>query len=212
MLFWLDAYDKGDGTVFLFGKVLNKENGKYLSCSLAVHNIERSVFALPKKEGNLSAFHSEFTSLALKMRIDKFKIKVCRKKYAFELPNVPAESEYYEIMYSYGMPTLPNTLNGETFHKVFGTNTTALEHLIVKGKLMGPCWLKISNVMASGKNISWCKVEAECNGIECIGFSDEDFPAPPLTVMSINLKTHLNKEHKANEIVCASFVTWTNGM
>ena len=29
--------------------------------------------------------------------------------------------------------------------------------------------------------------------------------------MSINLKTHLNKDQRANEIVCASFLTWTGG-
>lgn len=47
-MFWIDAFDKNDGTVFLFGKVMNKETSKYVSCCLAVKNIERSLFALPR--------------------------------------------------------------------------------------------------------------------------------------------------------------------
>lgn len=50
-------------------------------------------------------------------------------------------------------PSLPVDLNGETFSHVFGANTSALEHFIIKRNLMGPCWLEIT-----GANMNTTKV------------------------------------------------------
>jgi DNA polymerase alpha subunit A len=49
-MFWIDAYDKGDGTVFLFGKTKSEKKGTYSSCCLTVRNLQRNVYILPKKE------------------------------------------------------------------------------------------------------------------------------------------------------------------
>ena len=40
-------------------------------------------------------------------------------------------------------PQLPGSLSGATFSKVFGTNTSAFETLVIKRKIMGPCWLDV---------------------------------------------------------------------
>ncbi len=41
--------------------------------------------------------------------------------------------------------TLPADISGKTFSHIFGTQTSARESLIIKRKLMGPSWLKITN-------------------------------------------------------------------
>lgn len=49
-MWWYDAYERKEkGYVYLFGKVLNKGNNKYVSCCVTVKNIERNLFVLPRK-------------------------------------------------------------------------------------------------------------------------------------------------------------------
>jgi DNA polymerase alpha subunit A len=45
-------------------------------------------------------------------------------------------------------------LSGKTFSRVFGTNTSALEHFIIKRRMMGPCWLEIKSLVPSDKKVS----------------------------------------------------------
>lgn len=49
-MWWYDAYERKEkGYVYLFGKVLNKDTNKYVSCCVTVKNIERNIFVLPRK-------------------------------------------------------------------------------------------------------------------------------------------------------------------
>lgn len=54
---------------------------------------------------------------------------------------------------------LPNTLQGETFSHVFGTNTGFLELFLIERKIKGPCWLNVINPAQPKINSSWCKIE-----------------------------------------------------
>lgn len=51
-------------------------------------------------------------------------------------------------------PELPLNLSGSTFSHVFGTNTTLFEMLVVKRKIMGPCWLEVKNATVNEKSVS----------------------------------------------------------
>jgi DNA polymerase alpha subunit A len=42
---------------------------------------------------------------------------------------------------------------GPTFSHVFGTNTSAFELLVVKRKIMGPCWLEMQGVEIKDKSV-----------------------------------------------------------
>lgn len=44
---------------------------------------------------------------------------------------------------------------GSTFSHIFGANTTPFELLVVKRKIMGPCWLEIKEATLSTKSV--CK-------------------------------------------------------
>jgi hypothetical protein len=46
-MFWLDAYE-ANGVVYLFGKVLNRDQDKFVSCCIAIQNSIRNVFVLPR--------------------------------------------------------------------------------------------------------------------------------------------------------------------
>lgn len=52
-------------------------------------------------EVELTDVYEEVSELFSKNRITKYASKKVSRKYAFELPNVPPESDYLKVMYDY---------------------------------------------------------------------------------------------------------------
>ena len=50
------------------------------------------------------------------------------------------------------------------------------------------------------QNVSWCKVECSVNGLAAVGVASEQAPPPPLTVLSLSVKTVLNTATHTNEV------------
>ncbi|KAK9761960.1 DNA-directed DNA polymerase alpha catalytic subunit pol1 [Basidiobolus ranarum] len=221
-MYWIDVFEKS-GSLYFFGKVFNRSSNSYISCCLAVNNLERNVFVLPREtkidsagnptdvEVTMSDVYQEFRKVCTKYNISAWGAKEVVRKYAFEIMDVPAESDYLKAVYSYNLPQLPSDLTGETFERVFGTNTPALESFIIKRNIMGPCWLKVKNPQFSNRNISWCKLEVNSNNpkdVNPVKECDNKKSTPPLTVLSLSLKTVMNRQKHANEIVMASTLVY----
>jgi hypothetical protein len=51
-------------------------------------------------------------------------------------------------------PEISQGTSGSTFSHVFGTNTTPFELLVVKRKIMGPCWLEVKEAALSTSSVS----------------------------------------------------------
>uniref|UniRef100_A0A674EPE6 Polymerase (DNA directed), alpha 1 n=1 Tax=Salmo trutta TaxID=8032 RepID=A0A674EPE6_SALTR len=214
--YWLDAFEdqySQPGVVYLFGKVWIESAKAHVSCCVLVKNIERTMHFLPRerkvnpKTGEetdtpvgMMDVYQEVNDFSEKFKIMKFKSKKVEKSYAFEIADVPTESEYLEVRYSAEYPSLPSDLKGATFSKVFGTNTSSLEHFLLSRKIKGPCWLDIKTPQLSSVPVSWCKVEAVAMRSDLVTVV-KDLPPPPLTVMSISLKTVQNPKTHHNEIV-----------
>ncbi|PKU39294.1 dna polymerase alpha catalytic subunit [Limosa lapponica baueri] len=219
--YWLDAYEdqySQPGVVFLFGKVWIESANTYVSCCVTVKNIERTVYLLPREtEIDLSTGKERETPVTImsvfkefndcispKYKIMKFKSKKVEKYYAFEIPDVPAKSEYLEVKYSAECPRLPQDLKGQTFSHVFGTNTSSLELLLMSRKIKGPCWLEIKNPQPSNQPVSWCKVEAVAMKPGLVNVVKDLSPPPPLVVMSLSMKTTQNPKTHQNEVVAVA--------
>uniref|UniRef100_A0A669E3S9 Polymerase (DNA directed), alpha 1 n=1 Tax=Oreochromis niloticus TaxID=8128 RepID=A0A669E3S9_ORENI len=214
--YWLDAFEdpyNQPGVVYLFGKVWIESAKSHVSCCVSVKNIERTMYLLPReyktnpRTGEVSNtpvgmmdVYQEFNELSEKFKIMKFKSKKVEKNYAFEIPDVPTQCEYLEVRYSAEFPSLPSDLKGATFSHIFGTNTSRLEHFLLSRKIKGPCWLDIKSPQLMNQPVSWCKVEALSLRSDLISVV-KDLPPPPLTVMSISLKTVQNPKTHQNEIV-----------
>ena len=48
-------------------------------------------------------------------------------------------------------PQIPNNASSPNIACIFGTNTTTFELLILKRKIMGPCWLRIAKPQIDNK-------------------------------------------------------------
>lgn len=215
--FWLD-YTELNGSLLLFGKVKNKRTGQYVSSFVKVDNVLRKLFFLPREyrrkrgvdtleEVDMGQVYEEVDSLMTKFGVGMHKIKPCTRKYAFELPDIPKEADYLKLLYPYDKPALAMDLKGETFSQVFGTNTSLFEQFVLWKNIMGPCWLRIEDGdFNSITNASWCKVEVQVSKpalITTLGDSD-NLEAPPLTLMSIALRTMMNVKENKQEIIMAS--------
>ncbi|KAJ9113184.1 hypothetical protein QFC22_006023 [Naganishia vaughanmartiniae] len=226
-MYWLD-YLEANGVVHLIGKALDKITGRYISCCVSIHGIERNLFVLPKTrkqnedgededdEISMSDVHNELDSIRRQHDIKgMFGIKKVLRKYAFELSDVPrGENEWYKVVYGFDQPALPANVEGATFSKVFGANTSAFELLVLKRKIMGPCWLEIKGcVRKTVDPSSWCRLEVKVDDPKNVNpFPETDQTAPkdlpPLTVMSLAVRTIVNHEANNQEILAVTTSVW----
>ena len=221
--FWVD-YTELNGSLLLFGKVKNKKTNSYASCFVKVDNILRKLFFLPREhrfkngretseEVEMGHVFEEVDSIMSKMRVGMHKIKPCNRKYAFEMAEVPRDAEYLKLLYPYDKPAMAMDLHGETFSNVFGTNTSMFEQFVLWKNIMGPCWLNIEDAdFTAVNNASWCKLEVQVGkpgSIGTLGDSD-NLEAPPMTLMSLALRTSMNQAENKQEIVMASARIYEN--
>ncbi|XP_065671533.1 DNA polymerase alpha catalytic subunit isoform X2 [Hydra vulgaris] len=213
--FWLDAYEdrfSQPGTVYLFGKVWNEVSKCYVSCCVAVKNIDRQLYILPRKMRHQNGkdinipvdFKDVYEELhqgaVAKNKIMEFKCRKVLKKYAFDKVEVPYEAEYLELVYSADQPQLQSDLKGETFSHIFGSNTTSLELLFLNQKLQGPSWIDVKFPQIPKQAVSWCRVEAFVDRPTFITVVEESIPPPPLIVLSLSMLAKTSKTN-AHEII-----------
>ncbi|KAI1627311.1 DNA polymerase alpha subunit A [Exophiala viscosa] len=221
--FWLD-YTEVNGSLCLFGKVKHKTTGQYLSAFVKVDNILRKLFFLPRKfrhtngretdeEVEMDDVYGEVDTLMSRLKVTTRKVKPCTRKYAFELRDVPKESDYLKLLYPYDKNPLPSDTQGETFSRVFGTNTALFEQFVLWKNIMGPCWLNIEDAdFTAVNNASWCKLEcavAKPANITVLKES-ESMETPRLTLMSLSFRTQLNVKENKQEILIASARVYDN--
>ncbi|CAJ2506938.1 Uu.00g081240.m01.CDS01 [Anthostomella pinea] len=223
-MFWTD-YTEVNGSLCLFGKVLNKKTGAYASCYVKIDNILRKLYFLPRQfrqrdgrdtseEVEMMDVYWEVDDIMTNMKVDMHKIKACTRKYAFELLGIPREGQYLKLLYPYkkAQPIAPET-KGQTFSHVFGTNTALFEQFVLWKNIMGPCWLKIKDAdFGTLKNASHAKLEVLVNSPDTVSSlaESDNLDAPPLTLMSLAMRTTYNAKANKQEIFSVSARIYEN--
>lgn len=119
--FWMD-YMEVNGSLCLFGKVLNKKTNTYVSCFVKVDNILRKLYFLPRQQRvrhgeetgediEMMDVYGEVDEMMTKMNVGMYKIKACNRKYAFEMADVPKEAQYMKLLYPYTSECLQSNLS-----------------------------------------------------------------------------------------------------
>lgn len=222
-MFWTD-YTEVNGSLCLFGKVLNKKTKTYVSCFVKIDNILRKLFFLPRehhvkngeesaKEVEMEHICDEIDEIMTKMKVEMYKLKTCTRKYAFELPGIPKEAQYMKLLYPYTKPQLEPERTGTTFSHIFGTNTSLFEQFVLWKNVMGPCWLKIQDAnFDTIKNASHCKLEVllEHPNMVSVLSEGDNLDAPPLTVMTLAMRTTFNAKDNKQELLALSARIYEN--
>ncbi|VDC06072.1 unnamed protein product [Peniophora sp. CBMAI 1063] len=225
--FWMD-YLEHDGVLYFIGKTRDATTNAFVSCCVTVQNMQRNLFVLPRtqqldEDGNetdvvpgLPDVYQDFDQVRQKAGIRKWKAKFVERKYAFGEEDVPRDStKWMKVVYGFNEPVIPSTVSSPNFSKVFGTNTNAFELLVLKRKIMGPCWIQIKNPHVEHKGVSWCQYEVTVDDpkdFNPFSESDDDAPkeVPRLTIASLSIRTVVNHQENIREIVCASARIWSN--
>lgn len=214
--YWMD-YAEMNGSLGLIGKVKDRKINKYVSAFCRVDGLMRNLYFLPREQSRSSGsdvsmgdVHAEVSQLMRQSRIEQFKAKSSSRKYAFELPGVPEECDYLKVLYSYKNAPLPLELAGDTFSRVFGTNTAMFEQFVLYRRVMGPCWLEVSGAdAAAAQNSTWCKAEfgvadpdqiTPVSDVQAAGLPE----TPAMTMVSVSMRTLLNQKDNKAEIVLLS--------
>lgn len=129
---------------------------------------------------DMPAVWRDFDQVRKKAGIKGWKAKFVKRRYAFGEFDVPREeTQWLKVVYGFqGMlsyfvgvlgsssirvllsePQIPSSVSSPTFSRIFGTNTSAFELLVMKRKIMGPCWLQIKKPHVEYKGV--CFSEAE---------------------------------------------------
>ncbi|KAJ7493343.1 hypothetical protein B0H11DRAFT_2006017 [Mycena galericulata] len=222
--FWLEFLEN-DGRLYFVGKLKDKVTNAWVSCCITIENMQRNVFVLPRTKPDefgevpeLQDVYNDIDMLRKKTGIKSWKAKAVKRNYAFGEPDVPREeTQWFKVVYGFNEPQLPitNANPSPNIARIFGTNTSAFELLVLKRKIKGPCWLEIKNPQIENKSLSWCKLEAtvtDPKDINPFPEADNNAPkdAPPLTVMSLSIRTIVNHQENKREVVCATARTWHN--
>lgn len=235
-LYLIDAHEEisQPGTVYLFGKT-PVGDGQHTSCCTVVKNVQKTLFVVPKEPVDLpldllescrgdkdvqkekmGMLHKAFADVKAEIRqilgkhgIAKMTMKPVLRTYAFEDTSVSHGKQWVlKVRYPFGK-AIPVNMDGHHFAKVFGTTQTCLEALLLKRRIMGPSWVHIAKPtrVSKGSQVSFCNIEVEVEGHKAIKSAPMGWkPAPPICVASLSLKTVINPDTAANEIVGASVV------
>ncbi|KAI6139794.1 hypothetical protein BKA82DRAFT_955077 [Pisolithus tinctorius] len=227
-MFWLDHLEH-NGKLYLVGKVKDKSSGTWVSACLAIGGMQRNLFVLPRQlrvmEQENEAGETEivdtdvvperqdvyddFDRIRRKLGIKAWKARWVKRKYAFDMKDVPKEAEWMKVLYSYEGDQIPMDACSPNIFRIFGTNTSIFEIFVLKRKIMGPCWLVIKDVNIDASGISWCKLEANVSSPKDVSPMGDGAPEPPpLTIMSLAVRTVLNHQENKREIVCVSGRIW----
>jgi DNA polymerase alpha subunit A len=220
--FWTD-YTEINGSLCLFGKVRNKKTRAYGSCFVKIDSILRTLYFLPRtrrvrfgqemeEEVGIHDVQEEVSTLIKQLKAEPFSLKTSERKYAFELPGIPEQATYVKVRYPYTKPAVDtSTAAGETFSHVFGTNTALFEQFVLWKNIMGPCWLKIKSPdFEALKNASHCKMDVLVSDPGCMSTSMDDEEPPPLTLMSMAMRTVFNAKENKQEILAVSARVYEN--
>lgn len=212
--FWTD-FSEIESSLILFGKVRTKKD-QFVSAMVQVSGFNRELYFLPREGKTPSDVHKEIIPLLLdKYGLESLRAKPEKKKYAFELPGIPHEAEYLKVLLPFNTPkckssAIPSDLQGDTFKHVFGGNTTMFENFVIQRKIMGPCWLEISDGdFDSVQGASHCNVEVTVKSPNSITPTNEK-QSPALNCVSLAIQTVMNSKENKQEIVSISMAVFKN--
>lgn len=191
--FWIDAAEEESrpGTVYLFGKrnCGTEAAPKFESVCVAVEGLERNLFVCPRRVMRdddsrpvlFEELYKEVSTVLRERGVRKFRGKRAKRHYMYHFadPEVPKHGDFLKVKYGFALEGLAHDTQGNTFDRVFGTTSSALELLLLKRRIMGPCWLDVTGASPSASPVAWCSSEFTVAGPKNVC---RDGPHPRLTL------------------------------
>ncbi|KAK9464013.1 uncharacterized protein V1516DRAFT_669307 [Lipomyces oligophaga] len=212
--YWTD-FCEIRGRLILYGKSKLRDSNRYVSTMVQIRNVDHRLYFLPRRTRYQNGANTsspvtiddvmEEVDTILSSKSRQVRLKECRRNYAFELPDVPSEATYVEALYPFSDPGLESDISGETFSHVFGSGSSMFEQFVLVRNIMGPCWLEVKHpfIAKDFQRSSWCKIEAAASEPDMVSVIP-DLEPPPITIMSISLRTVMDHAKGRREIAVIS--------
>lgn len=213
LFYWFDAREQphtlsvDPGSLFLFGKMVMEKNGQttYPSCCVRVRNMYRSIFLLPKEGSSQADVVKEINDICRNQGIEQRRIKFVERYYAFEEPGVPHEKTVWaKLRYPGRFPPLNTRGPFRHIQVVMGASSSLLELFLIKRRLKGPCYLRITDLAPSANRVSHCALEFSVETPKNVRVEEAKLPVPLFTLASIQLHAQLDSKGACNEILVVS--------
>jgi len=83
-------------------------------------------------------------------------MKPVTRQYSFDVDGVAhGTTKWLKVLYPYsGTELRDEELSGASFAHIFAAKTPAVENIIIQKQIMGPCWLKITNVQQHNSRVT----------------------------------------------------------
>ncbi|GMF18014.1 unnamed protein product [Phytophthora lilii] len=237
-MYWMDAVEVRErpGKIYLIGKMKvpslegSNQPPTYRSCCVVVNKLQRYMYLVPRgtplnelsKDEQQQAWmqmHEEIHNILIPSCItnrrdqEVFKTKLVDRNYAFEEANIPrGKNMFLKVKYPARYPAPPSDFcsrGGKTFTRICGAFTRPLENFLLTRRLLGPGWVEIKNVRKCNEGVSFCKMEFETFDPKNVSPIAGGMSPPPLTVMSLSLKSVCNPNTGKHEVVALSAITET---
>lgn len=194
--FYFMDYLEDNNKLYLFGK-LKVSNDHYKSCMIQVNNLCKELYFLPKDGLSVQELaESSYENLLNYYGVSFLRTKNIRKKYAFELKDIPrGKASYFRVSVPFDCKKNGNNgraldLAALTENKakiVFGNYTKPFEAFVLQKQIMGPSWLKIKNLKKNDASLTHCSLSFQVDDMEDIVNDINNLETP--TFRSVTIRT-----------------------
>lgn len=159
----------------------------------------------------MADIYKEFSeTISVELKLNEFRSRKVTKNFAYHSIgfDVPQQSDYMEVRYDGRKPAPTAKAKYSSIAHIFGANTTSLERFLLDRKIKGPCWLSLKQFNVNAAPMSWCKVDVTVGHPELLVLAEDPkpVPPPPLTLLTLNVRTALNNKTLKNEICVISML------
>lgn len=215
LFYWFDAKEQphslsvDPGSIFLFGKIYNKDRKQFQSCCIRVRNTERVFFALPTPGSSDSDVIHELNDLCRMQGIEKRRMKFVERFYGFEDNTIPHDKcRWVKVRYPGSYPQLTSRSNLKNIKAILGSSSSLLELFLLKRRMKGPCFLRVDRMAPVANKISHCALEYTIESPKLIHVDESQIQPPPFLLASVQLHTQLDNENTSNEVVMISIAVY----
>ena len=173
--FYFMDYLEENNKLYLFGK-MKISQGIFKSCMIQVNNLCKELYFLPNDGLTVQELaETSYEKLLSYYGVSFLRTKNIRKKYAFELQDVPrGKTSYFRVSVPFDCKKNGNNgraldLAALTDNKakiVFGNYTRPFEAFVLQKQIMGPSWIKIKNLKSNDNSLTHCALSFQIDNVE----------------------------------------------
>lgn len=194
--FYFMDYLEDNNKLYLFGK-LKVSKDHFKSCMIQVNNLCKELYFLPQDGLTVQELaESSYENLLNYYGVSFLRTKNIRKKYAFELKDIPrGKASYFRVSVPFDCKKNGNNgraldLAAMTENKakiVFGNYTKPFEAFVLQKQIMGPSWLKIKNLKKNDASLTHCSLSFQVDDMEDVVNDINNLETP--TFRSVTIRT-----------------------